>query len=344
MSGMEITENQQIMNEFGKPLQFGWAKEPYFEYNLPVINSAFRTRVTEADRYIVFTHTHIIVFEIIDGGYLGHIGISIYSIKDHRWSSRSLDSFFSMGNFGMPRTIETGSIKVREKHLALDFVVMESSARIIKVDFPRFSPNRHLRGQLVLLKPFPDLQSIAAVSPWRRDKRAFRYTCCSPWYITEGVLQFGSTEIFFTRDKAWGIHDWKREVRHRWDIRYWASACGIADGRLVGFSIGYDSADSSNGTENAFFLDGLVHKLDQVTFHIPPSNWLDPWKFTSNDNRLEMAFLPFEEQKEYRRFVFHSVKCRQVCGTFSGRVILDDGSSIAFWNITGFAERRRTRF
>jgi hypothetical protein len=180
--------------------------------------------------------------------------------------------------------------------------------------------------------------------PWRREKNAFRYSRRSPWYIAEGVIQFGTQELIFTRGNAWGIFDWNRGVRPRSDIRYWAAGCGLSGGRQVGFSVGYDTADSGQGTENAFFVDGKLHKLDQVTFQISPANWLIPWHFTSNDNRLEMDFMPNQERVERNSFIFHSLKCRQICGSFSGRVLLDDLSVFEFQNITGFAERRKTQF
>ena len=356
----ETTEKQPVMDVFGRPVNFGWARTPLFDYNPPQISGASRFKKNEADRYIVFSATHLVVFEVMDGGFLGHIGVSVFSVKDHSRSSHSIDSFFPLGRFDLPLNSEKGTIKIREKKVALDFVVMPnnvvsasgasasgasaSGVRIIKMDYPRFGHRRYLRGELVLTPAFPGAESIAAVSRWRREKYAFRYFRCSPWFIAEGVIQFGSTEIYFTQDNAWAIYDWKREVRPKQDLRYWAAACGMADGKLAGFNIGYGGADTSTGTENAFFLNGVIHKLDQVTFHIPPADWLDEWKFTSSDKRLEMTFTPFQQRTENRNFLYHSVKCRQVCGTFSGRVILDDGSEMAFWDITGFAERRKTRF
>ena len=348
--GEEITKSQPVMDIFGRPVNFGWARSALFDYNPPQIGGAWRPRITEADRYIVFSATHLVVFEIMDGGYLGHVGVSVFSVKDHSRSSHSMDRVFSLGNFDLPLDSGKGAIKIRNKKTALDFVVMANSvvsscgARIIKVDYPRFGHHRYLRGELVLTPAFPNADSIVTVSRWRRDKYAFRYFRCSPWFIAEGVIQFGSTEIYFTQDNAWAIYDWRREVRPKRDLRYWAAACGMAGGKLAGFNIGYGNADASTGSENAFFLDGVIHKLDQVTFHIPPADWLDEWKFTSSDKRLEMTFAPFQQRTESRNFLYHSVKCRQVCGTFSGRVILDDGSPFAFWDITGFAERRKTRF
>ncbi|MDR1143932.1 MAG: DUF2804 domain-containing protein [Spirochaetaceae bacterium] len=343
MTGCEITETLPVLDAAGKPAHFGWARKALFEYNPPDVGGAPVTRITEADRYIIFSATHLIVFEVMNGGILSHVGISIISVKDHKRSTHNFEGFLPFSRFELPRSSEAGSIRVREKKSALDFILMKNGARIIKVDYPRFGHHRYLRGEVVLSSPAETAQSIVTVSPWRREKYAFRYFRCSPWFITEGVMQFGTGEIYFTKDNAWGIYDWKREVRPRRDIRYWAAACGMAGGALVGFNVGYGSADSSAGTENAFFLNGVIHKLDQVTFHIPPTNWLEEWKFTSNDKRLEMTFTPNQQREEWRSIFLHSVKCRQVCGTFSGRVILDDGSSHAFWNITGFAERRKTR-
>ena len=196
---------------------------------------------------------------------------------------------------------------------------------------------------MVLIEP-DSPQSLITNQPWRSEKSAFRYTRCSPWYWVEGVIQFGSAEIIFTKGKGWGIFDWNRCVRPKADIRYWAAACGMIDGRQLSFCAGYSWADFSQGTENGFFVDGRLHKLDQVTFHIPMSNWLSPWRFTSNDNRLEMTFYPHQERSEQRRLFFHNSTRRQVFGFFSGKVQLDDGSVIEFHNLTGFAERCKMQF
>jgi hypothetical protein len=179
--------------------------------------------------------------------------------------------------------------------------------------------------------------------PWRGEKDAFRYSRSSPWYYAEGVIQFGGAELVFTRDNAWGILDWSRGLRPRADVHNWAAAGGLSGNPLAGFYVGYGQADSSMGTENAFFLGGKLHKLDQVTFHIPPSNWLEPWRFTSNDRRLEMNFIPHQDQAEGNRILLYSIKRRQVCGSFSGRVLLDGGEELEFSDITGFAERRKTK-
>jgi hypothetical protein len=332
----------------------GWARGALFDYNQPFMGGPNRMRITSSDRYIIFSATHMIVFEVLDSGFLGRIGISIISFKDRRRSTQVVDNLFSLGRYEMPGTSTSGSVRIREKNAALDFIIMKEGVRIIKVDFKHFGHHRHLRGEVVLSPytpaPGPGIkkaqsgpESLVTLSAWRNEKKSHRYFCCSPWYITEGVMQFGTAEIFFTQDNAWGIFDWIREARPRRDIHYWACACGIADGKLTGFSLGYGSVDASAGSENAFFVNGRIHKLDQVMFHIPPAEWLEEWSFSSNDGRLQMHFSPSQERHEHRRILIYSIRRRQVFGTFSGRVILDDGSELAFWNISGFAERRKTK-
>jgi hypothetical protein len=342
MTQNEIHSPLSVLDDSGQPQNFGWSRQPDFFYD-PVLVSAPRHRITESDRYIVHSPTHLIVFEIRDDGWLGYVGISVISLRDKKRSTQTFRTLVPMGAYDLPAGSVTGSVCWRRKKFHLDLSSMEGGAKIIKTDIPRFGHHRRLRGELVLSEPAA-CQSLVTNQPWRGEKNAFRYARCSPWYSVEGVVQFGTSEIIFTKGNAWGILDWNRTARPKADIRYWAAACGMSGGRLLSFSIGYSWADFSQGTENGFFADGKLHKLDQVTFHIPLSNWLSPWRFTSNDNRIEMTFYPHQERIERRNLFFFNSTRRQVFGFFSGRVQLDDGSAIEFQNLTGFAERSKMQF
>jgi hypothetical protein len=332
-----------VLDGTGHPVNFGWARSPLFTYNASLFRGLVQ-RTLSSDRYIVFSPTHLIILEILDGGYLGYAGISVVSLKDKNRSTQIFQTPFPFGSLGFPDSCENGPVKfLRKKRVNMEFIPMEGGIKLIKVDIPKFGHHRYLRGAMVLTPP-AQAESLVTHMPWRTEKNAFILSRRSPWYIAEGVMQFGTSELIFTKGNAWGILDWNRGSRPRSDIRYWASACGISGVRQVGFSVGYGSADGSAGTDNAFFVDGKLHKLDQVTFHISPANWLDPWRFTGNDNRLEMSFAPHQERVERHRLGFHILNRRQVCGSFSGKAILDDGQSLEFRNITGIAERRKTRF
>jgi hypothetical protein len=342
MAQNEILTPMSVLNDLGYPQNFGWSRQPGFFYD-PALVRAPRRKLSESDRYIVFSPTHMVIFEIRDDGYAGYMGVSVISLMEKKRSSHYYHTLFPLGSYEMPSGSEAGTIQYRNRKRTLDFIFMEGGVRIIKADIPRFGHNRTLRGELVLTEP-PMSESLITNIPWPRENSAFRYSRRSPWYSVEGVIQLGGTEIIFPHGKAWGIYDWNRGARPRSDAHYWASACGHASGHTIGFCVGYGSADSSAGTENAFFVDGKLHKLEQVTFNIPPSDWLSPWRFTSNDNRLEMSFKPHQERIERNQVLLFSSTRRQVCGFFSGKAALDDGSVFEFENITGFAERHKTQY
>ena len=353
MPQIEISSSLSVLNDMGQPQNFGWSRQPCFFYD-PVLVYAPRHRITESDRYIVHSPTHLVVFEIRDDGWLGHMGINVISLRDKKRSTQTFETFLPLGVYELPTSSIRGHARWRRKKTLLEFICMEGGVKIIKADIPKFGHNRSLRGELVLSEPEPPpvgeessaepSQSLVTNQTWRNEKNSFRYACCSPWYNAEGVIQFGSTEIIFTKGNGWGIFDWNRGVRPKADIRYWAAACGMSGGRQLSFCAGYSQADFSHGTENGFFVNGRLHKLDQITFHIPLSNWLSPWRFTSNDNRMEMTFYPHQERIDRHSLFFYSSARRQVFGFFSGKVQLDDGSVMEFQNLTGFAERGKMQF
>jgi len=342
MSQNEILRPIPILDDLGCPVNFGWSRHANFIYE-PMMVYAPRHTMAESDRYIIHSPTHMVVFEIKDDGWLGYMSISVVSLREKKRSTQIFESVYPLGVYNMPKESEKGSVRWRKKNTHLDFIRMESGARIIKADIPKYGHKRSLRCAFVLTEP-DKAESLATSQAWHNNKYAFRYTRCSPWFFVEGVIQFGSAEIVFTRGHALGILDWNRGSRPKADIRYWAAASGQSEGRQLSLCVGYSWADFSLGTENGFFIDGKLHKLDQVTFHIPLSDWLAPWRFTSNDNRLEMTFHPYQERSDRRRLFFHSSSRRQVFGFFSGKVQLDDGSIVEFQNLTGIAERNKMSF
>jgi hypothetical protein len=62
------------------------------------------------------------------------------------------------------------------------------------------------------------------------------------------------------------------------------------------------------------------------------------WKFTSNDDRLQLDFTPLVDRNSALNLgIIKSIQ-HQVFGYFSGKVALDDGSVLQLNNFLGFAE------
>ena len=70
MAEVEISAPLSVLDDLGRPVNFGWARKPLFTYDDSLQRGPSR-RVTASDRYIIFSHTHLIILEILDGGCLG---------------------------------------------------------------------------------------------------------------------------------------------------------------------------------------------------------------------------------------------------------------------------------
>jgi hypothetical protein len=342
MEQIEITTQHGILDENGKPAHFGWASRALYSFDKDKIRPA-RRYLTELDRYCFFSGTHLFLFEIEDSGFLGSIRITSISLRDKKKLRAVFASPFTLGSFNMPAGSESGSIRLRQKNAMIEFLARSGGVRILKIDIPSLPEQASLRGEVVFMES-EGAQPLMTHVGWPGEKNAFCFTRVSPSYFVEGVIQAANHDIVFTPDNAFGVFDWVRSSRPKNDTHYRALACGLYKERLIGFSLGYSTADSASATENAFFLDGKIHKLGTVTFQISPKDWLIPWKFTNADGKLELVFQPVLEESVHNRVFLHALRLRQFFGYFSGKVLQEDGSFFVFRNICGMTECRKTAF
>ena len=341
MEQREFEESAPVIDELGISRNQGWARRPVFSFNPSYLWTPQRFS-TARDKYLIFSSSFMFVFELCDSGYLGFFHVAALSLLDKHCLTKNTPILFPLGNFNLPLADENGNARFCYKNDLLEFIVMENNVRIIKVDIPQIGNNRRLRGEVALSEP-PGAQSLFVNSTWRRESRRFKLVRSSPWWNVEGVMQFENTSIPFIRDKAWGIFYRQRSVRPKSDVRYWAAGCGLQDGRQISFSVGYGSQESEYGSENAFFIDGQLHKLDLVTFQASALSWCKPWHFTSNDARLEMTFYPLRDSSRSNYVLTEFDQTLEVYGFFSGFFIREDGAQVRFSKITGLVERGQSR-
>ncbi len=154
----------------------------------------------------------------------------------------------------------------------------------------------------------------------------------------EGSIRRGLDKESLLLGETWGVLDWGRgrwTYQNRW---FWSSASGLLDNIPFGFNLGYGFSDRSPASENALFYDGVIHKLEEITFHIPEDDYILPWKVTSSDNRLNLAFEPAVDRSSTTNFLLIKSIQHQVFGYFSGTVILDDKTELELTRFPGFVE------
>jgi hypothetical protein len=337
----EISSEQSLLNEKGGLIQTGWARSPLWIYNRSAIRGVF-TRIVEVDRYILFSDMAVLVFEIANRGRMIYASVQISNMVQGATFYDAYRLNTPIGMVDLPPSCGSGTVKIRQKNCTIDFSVMTGGSRLIKVDLPTFYGGTGLRG-VVVLTPVSVNEYIATVHPWRRDRRAFRYNLRNPAFKAEGVMQFGTDELVFSKDNGWAALDWSRGYYPHGEVHYLAVASGVSGSRQIGCCIGYGMEDNSSGTENAFFIDGTLYKLGQVTFRISPRDWLAPWYFSSDDKRLSMEFQPVLEYRIKHSLLFQSIKERRVFGYMSGTYIEESGTTCSFHNLPGYTERQKMK-
>jgi hypothetical protein len=191
-----------------------------------------------------------------------------------------------------------------------------------------------------------DHESLNVVIPW--DDTTFNYTSKHQARPATGTLTIGDrTREIGTDADAWGVLD---VGRGRWpsSIHWnWGGGAGRADGHVVGLQFGAKWTEGSGFTENGFLVDGRLTKIGrELTWDYDWDDPLAPWHITDPDGQLEVVLSP-RYDKHTRvgddNAGFGS-ETHQVFGTFAGTVRTDDGDTIAFDGLKGFAEEARQRW
>jgi hypothetical protein len=241
----------------------------------------------------------------------------------------------------LPRNSDEGDSHFDNGRVRVSFRV-DGNYRRLLVDWPRFRGEERLAAELSLLQR-PDHESMVIVIPI--GKRRFYYnrkTNCLP---AEGWVEYGSLRTAVEPNRSLGNLDWGRGV---WEYRsfwVWASASAyLPDGRTLGLNMGYGFGDTSAATENAFVLEGRVHKLGEVAFAYDPRDFRRPWRMVSPEGRLDLEFCPFSERVAKSNLVVVNSEVHQLFGRYSGTLIADDGEILRIDDLIGFAEEHHARW
>lgn len=340
----EVLEALALHGPNGQLSREGWARQSLWRYRRAAVGAA-AWRIKEWDYYaIVSPQQFAISLTASNLGYAGLFAICFVDLVSGRfWQVDDLD-ILPMSARSLPEVISDGEIRFVSKKLSLHFVSQDNQ-RVLRFACPGLQgpQGRGLEGEISLAQPAA-LESMNIVTSWAENRKAFYHNSKVNCLPASGGFVLGGQQFALQPDRDLGVLDWGRGVwtyRNTW---YWGSASGYLDGVPFGFNLGYGFSDRSPASENALFYAGRVHKLDQVTFHFDRNDWLAPWRISSNDHRLQLAFRPCVDRNSALNLLAIASEQHQVFGYFSGSVVLDDGRTLVLSEFAGFAEEVRNRW
>ena len=294
-------------------------------------------RIKEWDYYLVLSEKNNfgVAFTISDDGYIGLQSVSLLDFSKPWEHTETILNALPMGKLKLPSTSEKGDTVYHDKRLDMEFRVSEGQRRIV-CNFKNFLDGKTFSCDITLAQPEMDTMVIA--TPWKEKKTAFYYNQKINCMRASGKVNFDGKEYVFDPSTDFGTLDWGRGVWTYDNTWYWGSGNMDIDGHSFGFNIGYGFGDTTAASENILFYDGVAHKLDDVKFHIPENSYTEPWKFTSNNGRFEMDFVPIIDRAAKIDIKVIITDQHQVFGRLSGKAVLDDGKVIEVKDMLCFAE------
>ena len=336
----EVTKQHPLLNEQGELLEPGWSRSLVQQYDRNKIKAP-KWRIKEWDYYLVLNERFAGAFTISDDGYIGLQSVSLLSFADDPWEhTETVLNAFPMGKLELPSDSSAGVTEYSDKRLQMKFEA-ENGRRHIICHFDRFFEGKPFDCDIVLEQP--PMESMVIATPWDK-KHAFYYNQKINCMRASGFMEYNGMRYEFDPNTDFGTLDWGRGVWTYDNTWFWGSGNTDIDGNVFGFNIGYGFGNTEAASENVLFYNGIVHKLDDVTFHLPQNGYMEPWKFSSSDGRFETEFIPVLDRSAKLDYKVLISDQHQVFGKMSGRAVLDDGKEILFHDIMCFAEKVHNRY
>ncbi|NLO64072.1 MAG: DUF2804 domain-containing protein [Clostridiales bacterium] len=318
-----------LLSDGGIPLQFGYSKKPIIQNNPENIKHPFRYKewdfyqVSDKDWTLQITFGHV--------SYAGAINAALFNYSGERYEA-TLPLVLPMRKLGLAPSAGTSChLQKHTKNLKIDIIVSEG-----KRAFDIAAKTKHGDCEIKLTLSYPaDAEGILVVTPFGKPYE-FYHNYKQSCMQAEGYAKFGDVKAVFEKDKSFGLIDWGRGIlpfSHKW---WWGNGSHKLEDGYFGFNIGV-FGNTEFASENAVFYNHKTHKLGRITY-TRGENYTDPWYFTSDDKRFEMAFTPIFDNYTTIKLLWVNNACHQVFGYFNGKVVLDDGKTLVIKDMLAFVE------
>lgn len=190
-------------------------------------------------------------------------------------------------------------------------------------------------------------ESLNVVIPWNDE--LFNFTSKHQARPATGELAVGDRRWAIggaDGSDAWGVLD---VGRGRWPARInwnWGGGAGRCGERIVGLQVGAKWTDGTGFTENGVIVDGRLTKLgSELDWDYDWESPMRPWHVVDPGGQLDIVLTPrFDKHTKVEAGPDLGSETHQVFGTWSGRLLTDDGLSLELSGLQGFAEEARQRW
>ena len=280
----------------------------------------------------VTTPTHILALTVSHIDYACVHEVWVYDRATERTWSRAATVIPARGA-QLAAILESGPSRARAAGLAIDIDETPQGTRLrAQIDGVSFD---------VLAELPPGHERLALVVPWS-DTR-FQYTVKDLARPAHGTLTIEGVAHEVPAGESWAVLD---HGRGRWpyDIAWnWGAGSGRSHGRVIAVQVGARWTAGTGVSENAFFVDGRMHKIHGETeWSYDLADWRRPWRVRGGG--LDATLVPFTNKVTRTDLAVLQGHTDQCFGVWSGTFTTAHGEAIVFDGIVGWAEDVHNRW
>ena len=331
-----------LLDEKGNLIEAGYAFDLVREYSRKDIKGLV-SRKKEWDYYFICDEEYGIALTIDDNSYMGMASISVLDFKNRKEVTKSYIRWLTFGEINFPSSSKDGDVFMEGRKYSMYFGNKNGKRHLI-CSMKYLAKGREFFCD-IRLEP-TSKGSMVIATPFKK-KRHFYYNQKINLLKANGFFRFGDLTHQF-KTTSLGVLDWGRGVWTYSNTWYWSSLNANYGGHRIGFNLGYGFGDTSQASENMFFYDKDVYKLEDVKFNIPQDEkgkeeYMKPWTFTSEKGDINLTFVPIIDRYANTNALIIQSKQHQVFGYFSGTIKVDE-KEFKFENLLGFAEKVKNRW
>jgi hypothetical protein len=337
----ELTEPVDLCTPDGaslNPAARGWSRRPLHRANLA--GGAGRNK--QWDYWAVLAGDLVVSAVYSDIDYLG--------LADVFWADLVTGETGGLGiitpdgdDIDLPERPGTAPLRVCRDGLDLEMVDDAAGTRLRAT----WTEPDGRAGHLDVMVDLPEgHESLNVVIPWSDE--VFNFTSKQQARPAHGELVVGDRRWVIgdpdTGD-AWGVLDvgrgrWPEEIT--WN---WGGGAGRCGDHVIGLQIGGKWTEGTGFTENGIIVDGRLTKLgSELRWDYDWDAPLQPWHVEDPGGQLDMVLSPRFDKITDIDIGTQGSQVHQVFGTWSGRLMTDDGLTLEFDDVQGFAEEARQRW
>ena len=283
----EILNEKNIFDQSGKVCCAGWSRMPNFVFDKTQAKNRFT--LNERDSYLIVGDGAAIYLSVAERGVNSEVTAAIVDLNTGEQDFRTLKKYMSLGKLSMPASSKNGDVTFTDTRVGMNFSNTALN-RYIRCEFVDFYKEKTLYINLELKERISE--SFNILMPTKNNPKNFFLKRFIPAMSASGVVRCGGAEYNIKHDDSFAFLDWQRFSLSEKSCYHALYSNTSINGRQFALCLAGGVGDTSQGSENCFFLDGEIHKFASVKAVGKEERPDKEWKFSAGSSAMELTFKP----------------------------------------------------